>query len=382
MGCCVRCEAPEAFVCMGRRTSAGCERCRSCWQPACQLGRRPKRCSPHRPETVPAAPAADPSPAGDGIEDKRSRLTQTLARFDDVGANAVLDRLLADVGVTTVISEVIVPYLVDLGERWADGSATIAEEHFATSLIRGRLLGTRPRLGRRQRPTRPLGMPKRRTPRPRPDLLRDRPARPRLAHHLPGRRHPTIDPDRSRSPARTKHHRAGGDQAVASTSARRRGSNRDGADRHCGKRGDAEGRRRARCRAPRRRSRHRRRPGRGGRPVSLARQTAALARGPVGHAGLDRNRRQVRRVPLRVCGPGNVDHDRMVDPPRSQSCRVGADRHRDRRALGGDRRPAAGTRNRRDGVRLFQQPRPPGAACEPAHDGRPRPPPDRVRACS
>ena len=51
----------------------------------------------------------------------------------------MLDRLLADVGVTTVISEVIVPYLVDLGERWADGSATIAEEHFATSLIRGRL---------------------------------------------------------------------------------------------------------------------------------------------------------------------------------------------------------------------------------------------------
>ena len=85
--------------------------------------------------------ASDPSPAGDGIEDRRSRLTQTLGRFDDVGANAVLDRLLADLGATTVISEVIVPYLVDLGERWADGSATIAEEHFATSLIRGRLLG-------------------------------------------------------------------------------------------------------------------------------------------------------------------------------------------------------------------------------------------------
>ncbi len=90
---------------------------------------------------VPKAPDTDPGPAQDGIEDKRSRLTETLARFDDVGANAVLDRLLADVGVTTVISEVIVPYLVDLGERWADGSATIAEEHFATSLIRGRLLG-------------------------------------------------------------------------------------------------------------------------------------------------------------------------------------------------------------------------------------------------
>jgi len=85
--------------------------------------------------------ASDPKPAGDGIKERRSRLTQTLGQFDDVGANAVLDRLLADMGATTVISEVIVPYLVDLGERWADGSATIAEEHFATSLIRGRLLG-------------------------------------------------------------------------------------------------------------------------------------------------------------------------------------------------------------------------------------------------
>ena len=92
--------------------------------------RRASRLRPQRPVA-----------AGDGIEEKRSRLTQTLARFDDVGANAVLDRLLADLGATTVISEVIVPYLVDLGERWADGSATIAEEHFATSLIRGRLLG-------------------------------------------------------------------------------------------------------------------------------------------------------------------------------------------------------------------------------------------------
>ncbi len=90
---------------------------------------------------TPTSSATDPRPAEDGIEDRRSRLTQTLGRFDDVGANAVLDRLLADVGVTTVISEVIVPYLVDLGERWADGNATIAEEHFATSLIRGRLLG-------------------------------------------------------------------------------------------------------------------------------------------------------------------------------------------------------------------------------------------------
>jgi hypothetical protein len=53
----------------------------------------------------------------------------------------VLDRLLAAYGATTVISAVIIPYLVDLGERWEGGRATVAEEHFGSNLIRGRLLG-------------------------------------------------------------------------------------------------------------------------------------------------------------------------------------------------------------------------------------------------
>src|SRR4029079_13410089 len=90
-----------------------------------------------------SAEGAPPSPVavGGAIEDTRSRLTQTLGQFDDVGADAVLDRLLANWGAATVLSAVVVPCLVDLGERWADGSATIAEEHFATSVIRGRLLG-------------------------------------------------------------------------------------------------------------------------------------------------------------------------------------------------------------------------------------------------
>ncbi len=35
----------------------------------------------------------------------------------------------------------ILPYLVDLGERWSTGEATVAQEHFASNLIRGRLLG-------------------------------------------------------------------------------------------------------------------------------------------------------------------------------------------------------------------------------------------------
>ncbi len=93
------------------------------------------------PAATPASPTLDPNLSTGPIQESRTNLTDALARFDDVGANATFDRLLADISVPAVISEVILPYLNELGERWANGRATIAEEHFATSLIRGRLLG-------------------------------------------------------------------------------------------------------------------------------------------------------------------------------------------------------------------------------------------------
>jgi methanogenic corrinoid protein MtbC1 len=39
------------------------------------------------------------------------------------------------------VADVVVPYLHDLGERWARGEASVAQEHFASNLLRGRLLG-------------------------------------------------------------------------------------------------------------------------------------------------------------------------------------------------------------------------------------------------
>jgi MerR family transcriptional regulator, light-induced transcriptional regulator len=36
---------------------------------------------------------------------------------------------------------VVIPYLHSLGERWAAGEVSVAQEHFASNLIRGRLLG-------------------------------------------------------------------------------------------------------------------------------------------------------------------------------------------------------------------------------------------------
>ncbi len=64
-----------------------------------------------------------------------------LDRFDAEGAHDALDRLLATVSVEIAITEVLVPLLHELGDRWQAGDATIGQEHFASNLVRGRLMG-------------------------------------------------------------------------------------------------------------------------------------------------------------------------------------------------------------------------------------------------
>jgi DNA-binding transcriptional MerR regulator len=82
-----------------------------------------------------AAPAAlDPAAV-------RDDLAEALDRFDEPRAQEILDRLLAVATVDTLLIEVVLPYLHELGARWERGDASIAQEHFASSVLRGRLLG-------------------------------------------------------------------------------------------------------------------------------------------------------------------------------------------------------------------------------------------------
>jgi DNA-binding transcriptional MerR regulator len=68
-------------------------------------------------------------------------LRTALDALDEPAAQAVLDRALADYTLATTLREVVVPYLRDLGDRWARGEITITQEHFASNVIRGRLAG-------------------------------------------------------------------------------------------------------------------------------------------------------------------------------------------------------------------------------------------------
>ena len=90
--------------------------------------------------TPPGRPAGLPlaASAGDGLS---AALRQALDAFDEPAAKAVLERLLADLSVPAVLRDVVLPYLADLGERWQLGTASVAMEHFASNVIRGRLAG-------------------------------------------------------------------------------------------------------------------------------------------------------------------------------------------------------------------------------------------------
>ena len=74
-----------------------------------------------------------------GPIDLPGALARAMAEMDESAAQAVLDRLLADFTVETVLRDVVLPYLRAVGERWGRGQATVAQEHFASNLLRGRL---------------------------------------------------------------------------------------------------------------------------------------------------------------------------------------------------------------------------------------------------
>ena len=74
------------------------------------------------------------------VDQLADRLRTALDSFHGGAAHAALDRLLTSVSLDVVLADVVLPYLRDLGDRWAAGRASVAQEHFASNLIRGRLL--------------------------------------------------------------------------------------------------------------------------------------------------------------------------------------------------------------------------------------------------
>lgn len=72
--------------------------------------------------------------------DLSQELGAALERFDEEGAHQFVDRLLGLHGLERAIRDGLMPYLRGLGERWARGEVSVAQEHFASRLLEGRLL--------------------------------------------------------------------------------------------------------------------------------------------------------------------------------------------------------------------------------------------------
>lgn len=106
-----------------------------------------------------AEPAPGPATGGGGLGQTAAALGRALEGYDETAAHELIDAALASYGIETVLDEIIAPTLRTLGERWQAGEVTVAQEHYASNLLRGRLLGLARGWGRGVGPVAVLACP-------------------------------------------------------------------------------------------------------------------------------------------------------------------------------------------------------------------------------
>lgn len=74
------------------------------------------------------------------LDDARDRLLAAVRRYDEPAAQSVLDEALSVFALETVLRELVLPVMRQIGDEWAAGTLGVSQEHFASNLIRPRLL--------------------------------------------------------------------------------------------------------------------------------------------------------------------------------------------------------------------------------------------------
>jgi methanogenic corrinoid protein MtbC1 len=67
------------------------------------------------------------------------QLESALEAFDEAGGHRVLSHVFGQLDVEDALSLVVLPYLKGVGDRWASGKIGVAQEHFASNVLRSRL---------------------------------------------------------------------------------------------------------------------------------------------------------------------------------------------------------------------------------------------------
>lgn len=75
------------------------------------------------------------------FEQRLAPFRAALLAYDESAAQAAIDHLLMEFDVETVMRHAFLPVLREIGERWAAGDVSVAQEHFGSQLIRRRLSG-------------------------------------------------------------------------------------------------------------------------------------------------------------------------------------------------------------------------------------------------
>jgi DNA-binding transcriptional MerR regulator len=70
----------------------------------------------------------------------RERLLAAAHSYDEATMHAVLDEALAGFSLETVLRELLLPVLREIGAEWERGELEVGQEHFATNVVRERLL--------------------------------------------------------------------------------------------------------------------------------------------------------------------------------------------------------------------------------------------------
>lgn len=69
----------------------------------------------------------------------RSQLFAALVDFDEAGAVRVMEEQREQAGLEGLVGELVLPVMRELGEGWARGEVTVAQEHLSTQLVRSYL---------------------------------------------------------------------------------------------------------------------------------------------------------------------------------------------------------------------------------------------------
>ena len=74
------------------------------------------------------------------LDDARERLLAAARRYDEAAVHSVLDDAFAGFALETVLRELILPVLREVGDEWERGELEVGQEHFVSNVVRERLL--------------------------------------------------------------------------------------------------------------------------------------------------------------------------------------------------------------------------------------------------